>query len=106
MASAPTLTIVNPGANRGKSAALWRRLEPSVRKRFPDLTVQSTRGAGDGEAQAREWARRRPDGMVLVIGGDGTVHEVVNGLVAGPSEPRLAVIPSGTGNDFARNTGI
>jgi diacylglycerol kinase (ATP) len=102
----PALAIVNPVASGGGSAALWRRLEASVQRRFPDLTIQSTRGPGDGEVLAREWAGRRPGGMVLVIGGDGTIHEVVNGLVATGQEPRLAVIPSGTGNDFARNTAI
>jgi diacylglycerol kinase (ATP) len=102
----PTLVIVNPVADGGRSAARWKRLESSVQSRVPDLTIQSTHGPGDGELLAREWAGRRPGGMVLVVGGDGTIHEVVNGLVAASQEPRLAVIPSGTGNDFARNTAI
>jgi len=106
MTPGPTLAIVNPAANRGAAAALWKRLESSVRVRLPDLTIQTTRHAGHGETLAREWVRRRPDGMVLAIGGDGTVHEVVNGLVAGPGEAQMAVVPSGTGNDFARNAGI
>ncbi len=106
MTPIPALAIVNPVANSGRSAALWRRLESAVQSRFPDLTIQSTRGPGHGEVLAREWAGRRPGGMVLVIGGDGTVHEVVNGLVAATLEPRLAVIASGTGNDFARNAAI
>jgi diacylglycerol kinase (ATP) len=102
----PTLAIVNPVAKGGGSVALWRRLESSVQGLFPNLTIQPTRGPGDGEVLAREWAGRQPGGMVLVVGGDGTIHEVVNGLVAAGEEPRLAVIPSGTGNDFARNTAI
>ena len=106
MTAVPTLAIVNPVANRGGSAALWRRLQSAVQRRLPDLTIQSTLGPGHGEALAGEWARGRPFGMVLVIGGDGSIHEVVNGLVAATRAPRLAVIPSGTGNDFARNTGI
>lgn len=101
-----TLAIVNPIANHGRSAALWKRLEASVRERLPDLTIESSRDAGHAEILARDWAGRRPDGLVLAIGGDGTIHEVVNGLVTATPEPRLAVIPSGTGNDFARNTGI
>jgi diacylglycerol kinase (ATP) len=106
MTAVPALAIVNPAANGGGSATLWRRLEASVRARLPDLTIQPTQGPGDGEALALEWAARHPGGLVLAVGGDGSVHEVVNGLVAATGEPRLAVIPSGTGNDFARNTGI
>jgi diacylglycerol kinase family enzyme len=45
---------------------------------------------------------------VLAYGGDGTVHEVVNGLLSGDGggPPRLGIIPAGTGNDVARNSGI
>ena len=43
--------------------------------------------------------------MLVVVGGDGTVNEVVNGL-AGRESPELAVIPRGTGRDFVRTYGI
>jgi diacylglycerol kinase (ATP) len=43
---------------------------------------------------------------VVVLGGDGTVHEAVNGLMAEAPAGSLAVIPAGTGNDVARNAGI
>ncbi|MBQ1939492.1 MAG: acylglycerol kinase family protein, partial [Alistipes sp.] len=46
---------------------------------------------------------------ILVVGGDGTLHEVVNGLFiqqeVTPSEVLLAIIPVGTGNDWARSFG-
>ncbi len=45
--------------------------------------------------------------VVCAAGGDGTVHDVVNGLMALPEpRPRLAILPLGTGNDIARNLGI
>jgi len=46
--------------------------------------------------------------MVIAVGGDGTVHEVVNGLMQLPEDrrPRLGVVPMGSGNDFAKAAGI
>ena len=46
--------------------------------------------------------------MVVAVGGDGTAHEVLNGLMQVPAErrPRFSVIPLGSGNDFAHSLGI
>lgn len=57
------------------------------------------------EARARAYACPSDVDLILVVGGDGTLHDVVNGLwegQAGEINPRLAIIPLGTGNDFAR----
>jgi YegS/Rv2252/BmrU family lipid kinase len=59
--------------------------------------------AGDARRFAEDAARRGSD-AVLALGGDGTVNEVVNGLV-GTGTP-LGILPAGTANDFARQTGI
>lgn len=72
------------------------------------LDVEFTKDAHDGERIAREAVlsgRRR----LLVAGGDGSVHDVVNGIMsAGPvhAEVTLAVAPLGTGNDWARSLGM
>ena len=71
--------------------------------RFEMLTTAS---AGHGEALARELG---PDvGCVIALGGDGLVNEVVNGLMARAPEDRpvLAVIPVGSGNDYAETLGM
>jgi diacylglycerol kinase (ATP) len=44
--------------------------------------------------------------LLVVVGGDGTVHEVVNGAVGAPDEVELAVLPRGTGKDFVRSLRI
>jgi YegS/Rv2252/BmrU family lipid kinase len=46
--------------------------------------------------------------ILVAVGGDGTVHEILNGVLGPPvaHRPALAVIPGGTGNDFARGVGI
>ncbi len=58
-----------------------------------------TRDAGDATNAAREWR----EGLLVVAGGDGTINDAVNGLgKAGfPESVTLAILPAGTGNDFA-----
>ena len=68
-----------------------------------------TAAAGDAERLAAE-AARRGDRLVIAAGGDGTINEVVNGLMAvgasAADRPRLAVLPLGTGNDLPRTLGL
>ena len=66
-----------------------------------------TAGPGD----ARRWASENafgPDDVACAIGGDGTIHEVVNGLMgrADSARPTLGVIPGGTGNALMRDMGV
>jgi diacylglycerol kinase (ATP) len=106
-ASGPVLALVNPVSGGGRGAGVWLRVGPSLREVFPRLDLEVTEGSGLAETLAARWARREPDGLLLVVGGDGTVHEAVNGLLAGGSAGVvLAVVPAGTGNDFARSTGV
>ena len=100
------LAIVNPVAARGAALSIWRQVEAPLARLFPALATRTTQARGDAERWAGEWARAHPDGMVIAVGGDGTMHEVVNGLLAAAATTRLGVIPAGTGNDFARNTGV
>src|ERR1043166_8498289 len=102
----PSLAIVNPVAGGGRGAAVWRLVEPALRALFPELAVETTAGPGHAEALGTAWARFNPGGALLVVAGDGTVHEVVNGLAHQGAGVALGVLPAGTGNDFARNTGI
>jgi lipid kinase YegS len=74
-----------------------------VRDRGHAVDVRITWNAGDGAALAAEAADRGTD-VVIACGGDGTLNEVVNGL-DGRDVP-LGVVPLGTANDFARQTGI
>lgn len=69
------------------------------------VEVYETSQAGDAEIRAREC---KEIDTLLVLAGDGTVHEAVNGLMQREKRdrPSLAVIPTGTGNDFARTVGM
>jgi diacylglycerol kinase (ATP) len=101
-----TLVIVNPVAGHRRGAAVWRHAEPALRAAAPDLELQTTTMPGHAEALAAEWEQAHPHGLLLVVGGDGTVHEVVNGLLRdGSTTTLLGLVPAGTGDDFARCTG-
>ncbi|MFY1675404.1 diacylglycerol/lipid kinase family protein [Plantactinospora sp. WMMB334] len=109
------ILVVNPKATtttgRGRDV-LVRALRSEV-----DLTVEYTRRRGHAVALARMAARQGVD-LVVTLGGDGTVNEVVNGLMtAGPSGsaedrlpaerlPALAAVPGGSTNVFARALGL
>lgn len=67
------------------------------------IDVTATEKPGDGISKAREAAQAKRD-VVLVAGGDGSVNDVVNGLVG--TETALGVIPVGTGNLWAKQLGV
>lgn len=87
-------------------------LEPRIRTALRDTnaqaTVLETREPGHGERLAATAADLGHD-RVVAVGGDGTVHEVINGLMSntapGPP-PMLGVVPAGSGNDLARSLGL
>ena len=68
-----------------------------------DIEFCSTEKAGDGTQLAREAAEQKKD-VVIAVGGDGTINEVIQGLAN--TDTALAVIPSGTMNVWAREVGI
>lgn len=100
--------IVNPAAGRGRAAILWRRAARQLEARGLAVTASQTSGPGDGESLTRE-AIEAGYGTILAVGGDGTVHEIANGFVSAGivrTDARLAILPAGTGVDFARNISI
>lgn len=101
--------VVNPRSGDGATGRRLPELERAVRAFADDVVVFATEGPGDGARQARravDAGHRR----VVAVGGDGTVHEVVNGLFEGdrPVAPDavLGVIHAGTGGDFVRSLGV
>jgi YegS/Rv2252/BmrU family lipid kinase len=98
------LLILNPAAGRGAAA---RATDPVIRAfRRQGWTVDLVRTERPGHAVdlARQAAARGVP-RVVAIGGDGTVHEVANGLIAAGSDAALGVVPIGSGNDFAKLVG-
>jgi len=100
--------IVNPKSGRGKPARLWPAIHELFRAASWNFEVSFTERRGDAARLAGRAAR---DGceLIVAVGGDGTIHEVVNGLVAEGKainpETAWGIIPCGTGNDLARVLG-
>ena len=94
--------LFNPAARGGRNRALRPLLARRLAEAGVDAEVWETAAPGDAERMAR--AIGEDGGLVVVAGGDGTVHEVANGLVG--TDGSLAVLPLGTGNDFAHALGV
>ena len=93
--------IVNPTAGRGRAGRRLPRIRELIEAAGVETLLYESRGVGDLEAQVRELLRggaRR----LIVAGGDGSVHEAVNGIMAAGGGAALGVVPTGTGNDFAK----
>jgi len=94
--------ILNPQSAGGRGARVLPRLRTALREREVDYQVHVT----DSPEYARKVVRSirgLEAARLLVVGGDGTLHEVVNALLERPGVgPALAVLPVGTGNDFHR----
>jgi YegS/Rv2252/BmrU family lipid kinase len=89
-------------------SAAWERLPEALgllRPRFGRVPLYPAGDPGDAETLAAELAGEVD--VLLVFGGDGTVHEVANGLpLVGRDGPLVALLPAGTGNDLARAIGM
>lgn len=95
--------LVNPASQNGATGRLW----PDIAKHLP-RAAEVLRTTGPGEALTL--ARAATDGgadLVVSVGGDGTLNEVVSGLMLVPEKkrPALAMVPQGTGGDFRRTLG-
>ncbi|WP_304451636.1 diacylglycerol kinase family protein [Nocardiopsis sp. YSL2] len=100
------LFIVNPQATTTTSRT--REVILGALTSELDVTVAETRYRDHAGELAREAAGNGFE-LVLSLGGDGTVNEVVNGLLSAPDElkrPRYAVIPGGSANVFIRSLGV
>lgn len=95
--------IVNPNARRGVGEQIWNKLECRLKRMQADYEVCMTRGPGDARRFAEELTgQSRGPRVIIGVGGDGTVNEILNGLSL-DAEVTLGYIPAGGGNDLARS---
>ncbi len=94
--------IANPAAGRGRSSGAIARVAGAFEKRGAAFDLELTTGPG----QAAEIARRSLTAfdVIVAVGGDGTVNDILPGMV-NSSKP-LGIIPTGSGNDLIKSLGI
>lgn len=95
--------IVNPKAGHGRGLRQIDQLQRKLKENALDYQLIATARAGHATEIARELASSGEE-RIVVMGGDGTIAEVVNGVVG--SDIELGLIPVGTGNDLARSLGV
>ena len=100
-----TKLILNPTSNHGRSLRAAADLRPLVVEHEADWSA--TEYPGHAIELARQAGEQGYD-LVIALGGDGTVHEVINGLMQVPEKkrPAFGIVPLGSGNDFAHILGV
>ena len=94
--------ILNPNASKGRGKASADVIIKAFKARGCTIRTCLTKAPGDALSIAEE----AKEGLVVVAGGDGTVNEVLNGIMRSGARTAMGVIPIGRGNDFAWAAGI
>lgn len=98
------LLILNPFAGQKKAKRLLSDLVNLFQSHGYEVLVHLTQSSGDGSTAARELGRDAD--LVVCSGGDGTLNEVVRGLLESGTETPLGYLPAGSTNDFAFSAGL
>lgn len=113
MVSKKYFIILNPNAAGGRAGREWPKMEQELKRAGFDYQTATTQYPGQAITFAQQFASSIPDEefhnqILLVIGGDGTLQEVLNGakLANRTYQIPIAYLPFGSGNDFARATEI
>jgi YegS/Rv2252/BmrU family lipid kinase len=97
---ATALFLVNPASGNGATGKRW----PALQRRAAELGLTGEAILSQRPGHLADAARDAGDALLVVVGGDGTMNEVVNGVAGTQAE--VAVLPNGTGQDFGRTYGI
>jgi YegS/Rv2252/BmrU family lipid kinase len=98
-----TILLVNPTAGRGRAGRLAPEAERAIRAAWGAVDLIETAGPGAAVEQVRQAVEAGAE-RIVVLGGDGTLHEAANGLLRASvtERPPIAILPAGTGNDYAK----
>ena len=110
MGDQKTIVIINPASSAGRTGRRQREILAAVESHFGrGFSLFVTKRPKDATSSAREASLRGIE-LVIAVGGDGTIQEVVNGLMeaakASDRRPQLGIINAGTGHGFAQSLGL
>ena len=94
------LFIINPNAGKGKSLEIIPLIEKIFKNMKDRYIIEITKSPGDATLIAKKYSSQE-DYTIYSVGGDGTLNEVLNGMVN--TNSHLAIIPTGSGNDFIKS---
>lgn len=97
--------IVNPNARSGLGQKVWKMIEKRLKEEHTAYRVYFTKFQRHATQIASKVTSDGEPHTLVILGGDGTVNEVVNGICF-PDKATLGYIPVGSGNDFARGVGL
>lgn len=95
--------LVNPKSRSGNGKIIWNLIEPELKKKRIEYEAIFTKYERHATEIVRELTSDGKEHTLVVLGGDGTINEIVNG-VQYPEKLTLGYIPTGSGNDFTRAT--
>ena len=98
--------IINPASQSGCGYKIWKKIEQRLVRDGVEYQAYMTEYAGHATEYVKELTSHcKEERVIVVVGGDGTMNEVVDGLVS-CDMITLGYIPAGTGSDFARGLGL
>lgn len=102
MEKSKVLIIANPCSGKGKCQKIAPKVQKELESNGYEVSLLFTQKQGD----AKSFAASSTEGLIICIGGDGTLNESINGLVNSKSEASVGFIPLGSTNDFGSSLGI
>ena len=97
--------IVNPNAKTGLGYQVWSSLEAILKEKSVNYQVFFTKYQKHATRLAQKLTQESGAKTLIVLGGDGTINEVINGI-EDLTDTVLGYIPIGSSNDFARGMGL
>ncbi|MCM3206601.1 diacylglycerol/lipid kinase family protein [Paenibacillus illinoisensis] len=95
------MIISNPSSGKEEAQQYVSQVQAILESQQYQVMINETAGVGDATSYCLDACQGGCD-LVISIGGDGTLHETINGMMDQKHRPRLGIVPLGTVNDFAR----
>lgn len=103
--------IINPKSASGNTVKMWREIQASIQRSLGTIEVMMTEYPHHATKIAKEIATAKKIDCLIIMGGDGSIHEVINGLIDENGKVinpnlKVGILNSGRGCDFIRTLGV